>query len=92
MTEAYNGHIDCTHLEDLKPKNNTTQRRERPVILTTENELSIDKHQVVRVKHCLTCRVRSYPALFLLLLGILVLQAAHTRHTGQAVETGDALT
>lgn len=53
--------------------------------------MRIDK-QVVRVKHGLTCRVHSYPALFLLLLGILVLQAAHARHTGQTVETGDALT
>lgn len=33
----------------------------------------------------------SHPALFLLLLGILVLHAAHTGHTCQTVEAGDAL-
>lgn len=56
-----------------------------------ENEVMPDK-RVVRVKHCLICRLHSYPALFLLLLGVLVLQAAHARHTGQTVETRDALT
>lgn len=54
-------------------------------------ELKADK-EAVRSKHCPVCRLHSYPALFLLLLGILVLQAAHARHTGQTVEAGDALT
>lgn len=33
----------------------------------------------------------SYPALFLLFLGVLILHATHTGHARQTVEAGDAL-
>lgn len=101
IIEALQGQNDCTHLKDLKQKNNNTEEgetghtcryRAHAIMSSSLWRMSWDKHQVLRVKHCLTCSVRSYPALFLLLLGVLVLQAADTRHTGQAVETGDALT
>lgn len=54
------------------------------VIITAEDGQTPCDNEVIHLD--------SYPALFLLLLGVLVLQAAQTGHAGQTVETGDALT
>lgn len=45
----------------------------------------------ILLHNCCNQVLGSYPALFLLLLGILVLHAAHTGHACQTVEAGDAL-